>query len=101
MKNIFNPKNRAEVVERIKQVQPNDGRRWGTMSPGQMLCHLSDAFQTALGARDAVESSTFVARTALRFIALTAPISWPKGVQTFPESARRLAERRRRSSRRT
>lgn len=85
MKNILNPKHRAEVVDRIKGVQPNDVRRWGTMSPDKMLCHLSDAFQTAPGDREAVESSTLIGRTVLRFIALTAPIPWPKGVQTFPE----------------
>lgn len=85
MKTILDPRDKAEVARRIMSIQPDSPRRWGSMSPHQTVCHLADAFSTALGDREAKDTSTIFTRTVLRFIALTAPVRWPKGVMTTPE----------------
>ncbi|MGD2067724.1 MAG: DUF1569 domain-containing protein [Gemmatimonadota bacterium] len=85
MKTIFDPAHRAGVVERILRIRPDSPRRWGTMTPHETVVHLADAFSTMLGDRQAEDSSTFFTRTVLRFLATTAPVRWPKGVQTLPE----------------
>jgi hypothetical protein len=55
------------------------------MSPGGMVCHLSDSFRFALGERPVADISTSLTRTLVRWLALHTPLPWPKGVQTRPE----------------
>ena len=50
-----------------------------------MVCHVTDAFRACLGDLPAADMSTAFSRTFLRFIALTTPVPWPKGVPTLPE----------------
>jgi len=50
-----------------------------------MLCHLSDAFLTALGERAATSKDTRLSRTVVKWIALHTPLPWPHGVPTMPE----------------
>jgi hypothetical protein len=55
------------------------------MSVGQMVCHLSDAFEIAIGERDAALMKPPMPRALLKRLALQAPMQWPKGVETVPE----------------
>jgi hypothetical protein len=55
------------------------------MSAHQMICHLSDSFQAAMGQRYVSPSSGFLANPAFKWVALYAPFPWPKGVPTRPE----------------
>ena len=45
MKNgtLLHPQARAEILRRIEALTPRSERRWGRMTPHQMVCHLSDA----------------------------------------------------------
>lgn len=90
MKTIFDPRDKAEVVERVMNLRPDSQRLWGSMTPHQTVCHLTDAFSTVLGDREAEDSSTLFTRTLVRFVALTAPLHWPKGVMTMPEIDQRI-----------
>lgn len=45
MKNIFDPKDVASIIERINQLTPDTERQWGTMTPAQMLAHVSVAYE--------------------------------------------------------
>jgi len=45
MKTMARPRDKAEIVRRLKMVRPDCKRKWGRMSAHQMVCHLSDSFR--------------------------------------------------------
>lgn len=47
MKNIFDAKDSAEVIERINQLTPDTKGLWGKMSVSQMLAHCCVAYEMA------------------------------------------------------
>ena len=69
VKTLLNPKDKDEIIARLQAVCPHSPRLWGKMSAHQMVCHLTDPYP----------------RSLLRWIALWAPIPWPKGFKTAPE----------------
>ena len=36
------------LIERLRALTPESERRWGTMTPNEMLCHLGDANEESL-----------------------------------------------------
>jgi hypothetical protein len=48
---LLHPEARAEILRRIEVLTPRSERRWGRMTPHQMVCHLSDACRAAFGER--------------------------------------------------
>jgi hypothetical protein len=74
-----------ELVLRLGQLQQTSGRRWGTMTPHEMLCHLGDSFSAVLGERQASSKETWLSRTVVKWIALHTTLPWPQGVPTRPE----------------
>ena len=40
---------RSAIQTRIRQLRPDSQRRWGKMSVGQMLWHVNEAMEAALG----------------------------------------------------
>jgi len=55
------------------------------MTAHQMVCHLSDAFLTVLGERQASSKETWMSRTVMKYVALHTKLPWPQGVPTMPE----------------
>jgi hypothetical protein len=55
------------------------------MSAHEMLCHLSDAYQLAIGEKTASAATGFLQRTLMKWVALRTPLPWPKGLATRPE----------------
>jgi hypothetical protein len=55
------------------------------MSAHQMVCHLSDSFRASLKEKYISPSSTFLKRTLLKWVALWAPLRWPRRIKTQPE----------------
>ena len=49
---------RVEILERLRSVRPDSARRWGTMTPHQMVCHCADACRMACGETRPRESAT-------------------------------------------
>jgi hypothetical protein len=76
---------RADIIRRLRQVRPDSVRRWGTMTPHQMICHCADACRMASGEATPADISTRVTRGPIKWIALYAPLPWPTGIQTVPE----------------
>lgn len=74
-----------DLIARLRLVQPDSVRKWGTMTPHEMLCHLADAFLAVLGERPASAVDTWFSRSVVRWIALHTSLPWPKGVDTRPE----------------
>ncbi len=86
MKTLKDPASVQELRDRVRSVSPQSPRKWGTMTPHQMMCHLNDSFLVAMGEKPAELRITLVRRTVLRWYALNVPIQWPKGVSTMPEA---------------
>lgn len=85
MPSIADPKVLGRLVERLQQLQPETPRRWGTLTAGEMLCHLGDAHESVMGIRiPPGPSASGPPRPMLKWIALYAPIPWPKGATTRP-----------------
>lgn len=85
MKTLANATDKAEILRRLKTISPASERRWGRMSVQQMICHLSDSFLAVTGQRHVSPASSLLQRTLIKWIALYAPVPWPKGVPTRPE----------------
>ena len=73
------------VPQRILALKPSLPALWGRMNAHQMICHLDDSFQLALGAREAGSVSNLFKRTVMKWGALYVPMPWPKGTPTMPE----------------
>lgn len=85
MKSIFDAARRDELLARLSRLTPESSRRWGSMTPHQAVCHLSDSLKGVLGDRSIERRPVGWKRRILRFVAFTLPLPWPKGVQTSPE----------------
>ncbi len=79
MKSISNPTVLAQLVARLNALRPDTPRQWGTLTPGEMLCHLGDATASVL---DRASSTPGHRRPLLKWIALTSPLPWPRGLKT-------------------
>ena len=85
MKSISNQRDKEELIRRLKSLRPDSQRRWGTMTPHQMVCHLTDSFKAGTGEKEVSSVSNVISRTLVKWIALYLPIPWPHGVRTRPE----------------
>jgi DinB superfamily len=85
MSTIADPETLTRLLARLEQLTPTSERRWGTMTAAEMLCHLGDAGDSVLGRR--VTPGTPPSgkkKSLLKWIALSSPFAWPKGVKTRP-----------------
>jgi hypothetical protein len=85
MKTIARDSCLAELVQRLKTVQPGSPRRWGRMTAHQMVCHLGDCCRMATGEKQVGPASGLLHRTVIKWIALYAPMQWRPGIVTRPE----------------
>src|SRR6058998_3743101 len=51
MNSLFDVTNRQSLLGRLAALQPETTRQWGKMDAAQMLCHCSQALETATGDR--------------------------------------------------
>jgi hypothetical protein len=74
------------LAQRVAGVTADSRRRWGKMTPHEMLCHLSDSFRAMLGERH-VSSANWSRprRVVFKWIALHTPLPWPRGIPTLAE----------------
>jgi len=79
----------ASVVEalagRLAKLHEKRPRAWGKMTAHEMLCHLADAFEMALGERPLTRRDTWIQRNVVRRVALHSSLAWPRGLKTIPE----------------
>jgi hypothetical protein len=74
-----------QLTARLQRLSPETPRKWGTMTPHEMMCHLTDSYRAATGEHNVSSVQTFASRTIIRLIALHTPLPWPAGVPTRPE----------------
>ena len=85
METLESKADRDLIARRISSLTPADQRQWGRMSVEQMVCHLCDAYRTALGEKAVSSATGFFQRTFVKWFALRVPLKWPKGIKTRPE----------------
>ncbi|HEX6967184.1 MAG TPA: DUF1569 domain-containing protein [Gemmatimonadaceae bacterium] len=85
MKTIRNPRDRAELVRRLRTLTPQSTRRWGRMTSHQMVCHLCDLWRVAVGERTTTPVGNPLAHTVIKWVMLYTPVPPPKEVPTTPE----------------
>lgn len=85
MKTLTDPGAVQELIERLDTLSPNQNPVWGRMNVGQMVRHLLDTYELAMGQRTASEHSNWFQRTVIKYLALHTSMPWPKGVPTRPE----------------
>ena len=83
--NLLDPADRDALLARVGRLTPESRPLWGRMTVGGMLCHLVDGFDVCTGARKVGNHTSLLSTTLLRFVALTAPIRFPKSTRTAPE----------------
>ena len=82
MKNLGDAPVQQQVKQRLQSLQPDSERRWGRMSSGQMICHLTDSFRRTLGEKQA---ENLPPKKLMKLAALWLPVPWPHGFKTRPE----------------
>jgi len=84
--NLLVETDRKALLERLRRIEPETPRVWGTMTAHQMICHVSDQLRVALGDVESRDRGTFLHKTLVRWIVVRLPIPAPKGkIQTVPE----------------
>lgn len=84
--------NRDEVRARFARLRPDTPRRWGRMTAHQMVCHCTDAFRNVLddGPSPGRGQRRYVREHLVKWVALYAPLPWPRGMKTHPRSDQEL-----------
>ena len=73
-----------EILDRLGNVRPDSHRQWGKMNANQMICHVSDSFNAAMGRKHASPAEKPYG-PVMKWLALNMPMKWPHGVPTRPE----------------
>jgi len=85
MPSMFDPATRERFRKRIGKLSPKSERRWGTMAPQKMICHLGDQVRLALGELDARPIPGPMRYAPMRWLAINV-IPWPHGFKGPPET---------------
>ena len=85
MKTLARQRDKTEILQRLRHVRPESGRRWGRMTAHQMVCHLCDSFRMATGEKPVSPATGLFQQTVVRWAALYFPMRWPAGIVTRPE----------------
>lgn len=85
MPSMFDYSTREQFLRRIRKLTPQSQRRWGTMSPDKMVCHLSDQLRLALGELAARPIAGPMRLAPFRWFAIDV-MPWPHGIKGPRES---------------
>lgn len=85
MKRLDNLKDKSEIIRRLESVEPSVKGLWGRMSAHQMICHLKDCFQMALGEKEVKPNGNIFQKTIVKWIALNLLAFVPRERPTMPE----------------
>ncbi len=83
MSTIADPATLARLEARLARLAPASPRRWGTLTPGELLAHLADASDSVLGRRVPPGlAPSGRPNPVIKWVALRSPLPWPRGAQT-------------------
>jgi hypothetical protein len=72
---------RADILRRLQALRPDTARRWGKMSVAQMLWHVNESMEWALGRISGTPENVPLPRVLMKFVVINFP--WPKGSPTL------------------
>ena len=81
MRQLHDAQYKTDILRRLKALRPDSERRWGRMSVSQMLWHVNEAMEGALGRIAAEPMRMPLPRPVMKFLVLNAP--WMKGAPTL------------------
>ena len=84
MENLFNEKDRENLLKRLAKLDMTSQALWGTMSAHQMIVHLADPLRVALGDRPVPYYPNFLGEPPLN-IEISQVKPWIKDAPTVPE----------------
>jgi hypothetical protein len=84
MKTVADPDVLESLKRRLAMLRPDTQRRWGTLTPHEMVCHLGDAAAMVLRTRPRTVPISQRRRPLVKALTLWAPIPWPHGRPTNP-----------------
>ncbi len=76
---------RTKTRARLASVHPDIKRRWGSLTPGGVLCHLAICYELVPSDGSITQRTGLLERTIFRYGALHLPLRWPRGYPTLPE----------------
>ena len=82
MRMLHDPLVRREMETRLATLRADSQRRWGSMTPAQMVWHLNQFLEFALGEGSYPPPKLPMPLPLMRFFLLYMP--WPKGAPTHP-----------------
>ena len=85
MRSLAEADGRRQILERLSRLAPDSRPRWGSMSVGQMLCHLTDNMRMALGDIETRSKNKKLYQSFPVKKLVIHWLPWPKGVPTAPE----------------
>lgn len=85
LKTLDDPSAKEEVLSRLSRLTSESQRRWGKMTAGQAVCHLSDSFKGVIGEKGLGRIDNFISRSFVKWVALKGRVRWPHGAKTMPE----------------
>jgi hypothetical protein len=89
MKSIGDPAALAALISRLQRLTPARERVWGSITAHQMVSHVGDASEAAL-ARRPFSPTTRSPSRLLKFVALSLPMKWPRGVKSGADPAAKV-----------
>ncbi len=90
MKTVADPAVVQSLKERLGALRPDSQRRWGTLTPHEMLCHLGDAAEMVLRVRPRTNTVAQRQRPLVKGFGLWTPFRWPHGWRTNPSHDPRI-----------
>ncbi len=84
MENLFDTKNREDIVSRLSKVNHQLKPKWGVMSAHQMIVHMSDPFRVALKERIVPYVPSEYGEPPFN-IQVSQTLPWPKNSNSIPE----------------
>jgi hypothetical protein len=84
LKTVADPDVLRALESRLAGLNAASQRRWGTLTPHEMLCHLGDACEMVLRTRPRERPLPRRARPVVKFLGLSMPLRWPRGIATNP-----------------
>ena len=84
MKTIADAEVRRSLKERLNALRPDSRRRWGTLTPHELLCHLGDATEMVTRVRPRKVPVRQRNRPLVKLLTLWSAVPWPHGISTNP-----------------
>lgn len=78
---LHEPSYNAEILRRVRALTPDSPRQWGRMTIGQMLWHVNEAMESALGHVTLPPQKVPLPRPLMKLVVIYVP--WPKGAPTL------------------